>query len=339
MKINRLLTTFMVSCLWVTTGSAAELATTVKPVIDIDKIDTLKPTLTVPQCEVALKLLQEKLPSNVGDLRAVNQLLQIKPVEWRGRMKVDEFLGLLSTEFTQAANLPKSFSSGQLQAKDALLKYTLSKGMVRYANHTRMLIQLDAPPAVDEESGMKMVLNLADSLGIVREEMDLQSMKSNVLKAGIASANETSSVRPAIDVERTYFIPRKINGIEVQDSMMIVGINNFGELAHFRLKWPVLKIAQAESKSVVKREDLLSRVHQWVQTNDNQCDKTPTLVNMHLAYVPVNAATDDENDQSDEQLPEPVFVPKLIVNYMPASTEEETGNANQGGYEESFDLF
>lgn len=335
MKKLILISGLLLCALGFITVNAAEIVTT-KPILTeqpvvVKPIETVKPDVT-QQCDVAMELIQQHLPETVGDVEKINSLLQVKPDEWRGRIQIREFFALLKTEFPQVATLPHSPTTGQFESGDAVLKYQLSQGALRYLNRSRMQVSLDTPPAIDEESGMKLVLSLVDTLGLNKDEVNFRTLRSNILKAGITSAKDLPSVKQAIDVERTFFIPRVVNGLKVQQSMMIVGVNNYGELAHFRLKWPVLKMAQNATKTVVKREDMMNRVHQWVVSNDVQCDKAASHFSMTLAYVPVKPATDDEEDAAKDRFTELVFVPKLLVNYLPASE-------NEGGNIEAFDLF
>lgn len=284
------------------------------------------------QCSSALELINKYLPDTIGNVEKINRLLQVKPDDWFSRFQGEQFVSILNTEFSNAAVLPQSKTTGKFESEDAVLKYKLTHGEVRFINRALMHADFENAKAVEDKQGIAIVRELLDSLGILEYEVDFDKMRSEILKAGLASSKQTPSLERSIDIERTYFIPRIVNDLQVQQSIIIAGVNNKAELSHFRLKWPILKLAQERTDKVVSRAEMTTKIYRWVLTIDEQCDKTAERFGMYVAYVPVKQATDDKEDVPENIYSNPVFLPKLVVFYLPASKTE-------GGIVESFGLF
>ena len=284
------------------------------------------------QCSSALELINKFLPDTIGNVEEINRLLQVKPDDWFSRFQGERFVSLLNTEFPKFAVLPQSKTTGQFESEDAVLKFKLTHGEVRFINRALMRVDLDNTRSVEDKQGIAIVRELLDSLGILEYEVDFDKMRSKILKAGLTSPKQAPSLEQSIDFERTYFIPRVVNDLQVQQSIIIAGVNNQAELSHFRIKWPMLKLAREKTDRVVSRAEMTNNIYRWVLTIDEQCDKTAARFGMYVAYVPVKQATDDKDDVSENIYSNPVFLPQLVVFYLPASK-------NEGGIVESFDLF
>jgi hypothetical protein len=149
------------------------------------------------------------------------------------------------------------------------------------------------------------------------------------------AAAEPKQVDPemVLDIERTYFVPRTVNSLAVVDSIATVGVSNDGLISRFRVRWPLLNIDQRLLRAkVVSKEEMLRRVSAQMEAEQG-CQKiAEERFAMRLAYAPVRGIDGDDKDNVQDVNRIVLFAPKLIVQYLPASSEE-------GGSVSEFDLF
>ena len=314
---------------------------TIDPTI-IGEIDTTPAEPTDPteptdtQCQLVSDLILRQLPIAVGDADAIQKMLAVQPDEWLGRLNVADLMELIRGRFDAAASLPDDSLIGKLRNETSVLSYNLHRGEARYINRAMMRVSNDGSVAVEARTGLATVQKLVTTFGISAAQADLNAAHSNVLRAGIVNpqVQEMPSERLAIDVERTYFIPRQINGMRVEGSRFVVGINNQGMISRFRVRWPALILADPmdDSRVVVSREQMHKQILSELMRNETDCEQPPDSMSMQLAYVPMPVGNGDESDQRLVQN-EPVrFRPQLLVNYMPGSLEE-------GGIVMQFNLY
>jgi hypothetical protein len=117
------------------------------------------------------------------------------------------------------------------------------------------------------------------------------------------------------------------------DSVVIVGINNSGQVSRLRIAWPALQVDPALSKqSVVSLEDMVQRVSERLY-EEQGCQELDVL-KMYLAYEPVKLPDGDANDSLAEVNRQVKYAPRLMVAYRPNDRrQEEAGNVL------GFDLF
>ncbi len=136
-----------------------------------------------------------------------------------------------------------------------------------------------------------------------------------------------------LDMERTYFVPRLVNSLFVVDSITSVGVSNDGLISRFRVRWPVFNIDQRLFMAkAVSKEKMIQRVNEQM-ANEQGCEKIlQERFAMYIAYAPVRGMDGDDKDNLQDVNRLVLFAPKLIVQYMPTSSEE-------GGNVLEFNLF
>ena len=299
---------------------------------------TVEPT---PTCEsIIQEAIKLEMPAVVGNPFEINRLLQVTKHDWRARINVPSLFNVIEDQFATGATLPDNSSIGKLIGEQVLLRrdadskasslsYNLPRGEARYLNPQRMM-PLEGGVAIDEQKGMEVVRQTIDSLGLSPDEVDLEGMQSNILRAGIVEGLQAKLEQAKVmDIERTYFIPRQVNGIPVEGSFLAVGVTNQGELSRFRVKWPLLELTQTQAESVVAMEEMQQRVSEKMLNAAPECQKEPEAFTMRVAYVPGEMADGDESDGRNIESQAVAYKLQMVVHYIPGAVEagrEESGS-------------
>lgn len=214
----------------------------------------------------------------------------------------------------------------------AIAFYNVKRNEIRYVHRGRIFNE-KVTTAYDEEKGKALVKELLSYIGMTEAEANLEYLQSKILKAGIVSDLKTTPcVKNAIDVETTFFLPRVVNGLIVEESYYIVGVSNEGQVSNFRIRWPVLKTIPLENREVLSKNTMAAKILENLSANESNCQRAPQLFSIKLAYMPSVASDGDENDQFNDITNEIVYSLKVMVRYMSSSNYE-------GDNVEMFDVF
>lgn len=313
--------------------------------IPLEPITPVQPTLT---CEtIVQESIKAKLPTAVGNPFEINRLLQVQVDDWRARINVPSLFNVIQDQFPTGTTLPTDAGIGKLIGepqlvlrdvglKESSLNYNLPRGEARYMNPRRMLPQ-EGGVAIEEQQGMEVVKQTISSLGLSEAEVNFDAIHSNVLQAGIVEGLQATPAQAKImDIERTYFIPRQVNGIPVEDSFLAVGVTNDGQLSRFRVKWPLLKLVDTQAESVIPMDEIQQRVSTRLLSLAPECQKAPEALAMRLAYVPAEIVDGDESDQVDKASQAVMYKLQMVVHYIPSANEAER---EESGSIMHFDLY
>lgn len=289
--------------------------------------------VTEDPCRMYSTLITKNMPSEVGSSKLA-QLLSVEPYQWIYKMELEQFFSLLNDDktFSGPSGVAPDTLVGKFESENSFCKFNLAKGELRYANRNRLAFNEKMTTAYDPEKSAKLVNQLLASIGLQSSDYSVEDVESRVLKGGIA---KRGSAKPetVVDIERTSFAPRKTNGIPVLDSLVIVGINNSGQISRLRIAWPALLLDPALSKqSVVAFEDMVQRVSARLY-EEQGCQELDVL-KMYLAYEPVKVADGDANDGVAEVNQQVTYAPRLMVAYRPNDRKQEEAGSVLG-----FDLF
>lgn len=305
--------------------------------VDLVKLDeaTLdRPTLTTTsECVDLKELIIKNMPEQVGDEKALERLLSVRSANWFEKFNTGKVVELLDTKFQDGAALPTA-PVGKIIGDDGLatLFFNINRNEIRFVNRTRLFNE-KLTTAYDARKGQQLVKELLFALGMTEQEANLQFLKNKVLKGGIVEDLKTlPSLRNSVDVETTYFLPRRINDLVVAESYYIAGVSNDGMIAHFRIRWPVLTMVSHEQQAPVSKEEMVANILQRISLTEVNCQRAPQVFSIKLSYVPSLLADGDENDQSEEIARKIVYDLKLLMSYMPYANYE-------GGNVQMFELF
>ncbi len=193
-----------------------------------------------------------------------------------------------------------------------------------------LLFDPENPTAISEKDGFRPLVGLVLSLGIPIDEINLDDLNSRVLR-GAYGKQEQAGPEQVVDIERTYFLSRRVNGLKVLNSSVIMGANSKGAITQFRVRWPALRLdARLANGRVVSREQMLERIVQDMESEQGCEEKAFSSFGIFLAYTPVRGLDGDEKDGVPAVTDPVVFVPSVVVYYLPAS-QDEGGNILEYG--------
>ncbi|MBP8646149.1 MAG: hypothetical protein KBH99_08520 [Syntrophobacteraceae bacterium] len=286
-------------------------------------------------CEEYYALIDKNLPTVVGDDAALTSLLTVDGKAWTEDVNLKSIMKFLGEgEFSQK-NMEK-YRVGVLKSKSSKMQYNLERGEFRYVNQDRGFDPKNPGRAVDPEQGLTLARKLLTGrIGLPKSEIFQKNTLSRVLQGGVAqpeSVPQEGAARPnsmqlvkQYDIESHFFFQRAINGIPVMNSGAFVALSNKGEIAQFRLRWPVMKVDPSLLKAgVLSKTEVTSNIYNRL-VEEQPCDGERASgikkLGMFVAYVPF-VLTKPDRDKIPEVARPIQYTPKLIVHFRPEDGEE-----------------
>jgi hypothetical protein len=301
---------------------------TFKMLLMIGVLLIVSPGLSKAQnCQEYLDMIEKHMPPEVGNPDALEKLLRVKSNNWVGKIDVSEVLKVLKDDPYEQHSL-RGYPISVLTNDHSIMKCNLVKGEVRYINRKRGFMPNNAD-AFDYKKGMGLVQGLLATLKLPSDEFG--KIEGKILKGGaIRYKAKTLLSQTKHDVETTYFVSRKINGIPALTSVAIAAVSNKGEISRFRVRWPVVKIDPKLHKAkAISRKKVAKIVYKTIFENQG-CTHLERF-GAYVAYVSLKGDVQDEDKTPDEA--KPIFhVPKLVVYYRSV-------NPDEAGEELLFDLY
>jgi len=156
------------------------------------------------------------------------------------------------------------------------IKGDFRSGRIRWGNAERRF-DFDQSPheAVNEQLAAAVLRRVAQTLG--GPEQEFGELRVDTVRGLMEGPN---GVEPAFDRERLTQVFRKVNGIEVYRSRVLVAVNNFGEPARLLVEWPQFRLRP--NLALRPRQAVIDRLAD--QLWESEFGAAVTL-NVRLAYV------------------------------------------------------
>jgi len=306
--------------------AAADLATGSSNLSFIPITDLFLPDQTEQSqdCAIYRDLIEKRMPSDVGNQRALGALLNVKTESWLTRLKGSEALEALGERGSFDGRFFEN-AVGSVRSETSLFKLNIMRGELRYINSSRKFNPgTDPGKAFGYEKGLQIVQNLLYLLGVPQNEIG--ELEGKVLMGAAIPVEErlqttaTRQLAETFELETTFFATRSINGIPVLNSYFVAGLSNRGEISRFRLRWPALVIdPNLQNATVISKGDLEDTILAAL-VEHNGC-QTPETLKMQIVYFPTVMDVQDE-DATVEELKPIVYAPKLLVFFRPENQEQ-----------------
>ncbi|HOV85243.1 MAG TPA: hypothetical protein PLM79_02710 [Syntrophobacteraceae bacterium] len=283
-------------------------------------------------CEAYFALIEDNLPSMVGDDAALTSLITVTANVWTDNVDPTKIMKSLGEREFSQKGLEK-YRVGLMKSSSSKMKYNLERGELRYVNQDRRFDSAKPGKAIDPSKGLEMARKLlSGNIGVPRSEILGKNTLSQVLQGGIARPGTQDLVK-RYDIESHFFFQRAINGIPVMNSGAFVAVSNKGQISQFQVRWPVMRVDQSLLKAgVLSQKEVINNIYNRL-VQDQPCDQTTSIkkLNMFIAYVP-SVVTNPDKDKIPEPARRVRYTPKLIVYFLP-DADGEAGEVLE------FDLF